>query len=86
MSENGHSNGAAETVADDTIVLTYNRLTDQLNVGGKYYSHELALSILARASRAIEQKLRIEAAIKAQAELAQLARDQQLAQKLRGGR
>jgi len=78
-----NGNNAAGAVEDDQIVLTYNRVTEKFNVGGKFHSFELGLEMLSRAQRVIENKLRMEAALQAQAELAQRARDLQVAAELR---
>jgi hypothetical protein len=72
-----------ETVTIDRVVLTYNRTTDHLDVGGQFASVDLALDILGRARRALEAMLRKQQALELQRAMAQQARDMQVADALR---
>lgn len=73
-------NGAGgEASKLDTILLTYNRATDHLDIDAKTNSIDLAIDMLGRARRALEfearkaQALQIQAAAREQAENAQVA-------------
>jgi hypothetical protein len=70
----------------DTLVLTYDRAKDLLEVGGKCNSLDLMLDMLGRATRVLEAKLRAENAIALQNQLRQAAIDRQIADSLRNGR
>ncbi len=52
--------GGAENVMIDTVILTYDRARDHLDVTGKFNSLDLALDMLSRARRALESQLRIQ--------------------------
>lgn len=75
--DNGHTHTHTELV--DTVVLTYNRETDKLDIGGHANSVDLMLDMLHRATRALEftqrkaQALEIQAAAQRQAEDAAIA-------------
>jgi hypothetical protein len=70
----------------DTIILTYDRGTDHLDIGGTAGSLDLMLDMLGRATRAIEGRWRAERAKELQRELKQTAADQALAAAIRNGR
>lgn len=75
------SNGVQHTRVElvDTVVLTYNRVTDKLEIGGTAASVDIMLDMLGRARRALEftqrkaQALEIQAAARQQAEDAAIA-------------
>lgn len=60
MSENGNGGGAARDVKLDTLVLAYDRAADHLDIGGQFNSIDLALDMLARATRALEARWRMQ--------------------------
>jgi hypothetical protein len=78
--------GGVQGRAVDTIILTYDRATDMLEVGGKANSLDLMLDMLGRATRVVEAKLRFEQAKQLQQELRQAAIDANIAAQVRGGR
>lgn len=57
---NGNGDGAARDVKLDTLILTYDRATDHLDIGGAFNSIDLGLDMLARAKRALEARWRME--------------------------
>lgn len=75
-----------EHIPLDTLVLTYDRVRDHLEVGGHCNSLDLMLDMLARATRVLEAKQRPENAIALQQQIRQAAADAALAASLRGGR
>jgi hypothetical protein len=85
-SAKGNGESGVEHVQLDTLVLTYDRTTDHLEVGGKCNSLDLMLDMLARATRIIEHKWRAERIVELQQQLAQTARDAAIAEKIRTGR
>ncbi len=70
----------------DTVVLTYDRLRDTLNVGGKCNSFDLMLDMLGRARSVVEARLRIQNALEAQQAMARAAQDAAIAARVREGR
>ena len=70
----------------DTVVLTYDRGADRLEVGGACNSLDLILDILGRATRMMESKWRAERAVELQQQLKQAAADAALAAAIRNGR
>jgi hypothetical protein len=70
----------------DTIILTYDRGADHLDIGGTANSLDLMLDMLGRATRAIEGRWRVERAIELQQQFKQAAADQALAAAIRNGR
>lgn len=70
----------------DELVLTWDRMTCRLNIGGRISSIDAALAMLAQAKRVFEtqQRMQTVAAIKAQAEEQQ--RVQEIMARTRGGR
>ncbi len=86
MDVNGNGESGVARVPLDTLVLTYDRAADHLEVGGKCNSLDLMLDMLGRATRVLEAKQRAQNAIALQEQLAQMARDRQIAESLRGGR
>lgn len=77
------SDNGVEAVQVDTIVLTYNRATDHLDIGGRANSLDLMLDMLGRATRAIEQRVRAEGAMLLQAQIEQAKRDAAIAAAVR---
>lgn len=87
MDGNGHKDGehGVEHQEIDTIVLTYNRATDHLEIGGHTNSHDLMLDMLGRARRAIEFIVRKQQALEIQAAAQRAAEDARIAAALRKG-
>lgn len=87
MSTNG-SNGAPPQGDElvDTIVLTYNRRTDHLDIGGTAASLDLMLDMLGRARRAIEFQQRKAQALEIQAAAVRAAEDARIAAAIRNQR
>ena len=83
MSENGKSTERA--IPLDTVTLTYDRATDHMDVGGTFNSLDLALDMLARATRALEAKMRIAQAVELRATLADQARTQAILDSVKRG-
>ena len=69
--DNGES--GVEHIPVDTLVLTYDRARDHLEIGGKCQSLDLMLDMLARATRTLEGQLRAQRAIELQQQLRQAA-------------
>ena len=69
----------------DTVVLTYNRETDHLDIGGIANSLDLMLDMLGRATRALEQRLKEEAAVKLRAKLLEQEQNARIAAALARG-
>jgi hypothetical protein len=70
----------------DTVILTYDRGADHLDIGGTAQSLDLMLDMLGRATRAIEGRWRAERAIELQRQLKQAEADAALAAAIRNGR
>jgi hypothetical protein len=70
----------------DTIILTYDRGADHLDIGGTAQSLDLMLDMLGRATRTLECRFRAERAIELQQQLKQAAVDAALAAAIRNGR
>lgn len=86
--DNGNSasnNGDVKATAVDTIILTYDRAADHLNVGGKANSLHLMLDMLGRATRVVEDMYRLEKAREVRAQLLRDAQDAAIAASLRKG-
>lgn len=83
--ENGKGNGAQVTDNEmvDTLVLTYNRATDNLQIGGHANSLDLMLDMLARATRQVEFEQRKAQALQIQAAALRAAEDARIAAALR---
>jgi hypothetical protein len=81
---NGEAGVAHHAV--DTLILTYDRARDLLEVGGKCNSLDLMLDMLARATRVIEGKWRMERAMELQDQLRRQAKNEAVAAALRKGR
>lgn len=58
--EHNNGDGAARDVKLDTLILTYDRAADHLDIGGHFNSVDLGLDMLARATRALEARWRME--------------------------
>jgi hypothetical protein len=87
MDHDGHGNGESgvQHIELDTVVLTYDRARDKLEIGGKAFSLDLMLDLLGRATRALEAKMRMQQALEMRASFEQAARDQAIADALRRG-
>jgi len=87
MTTSGNSNGGNGVThqAVDTLILTYNRATDHLDVGGKCNSLDLMLDMLGRATRTLEAQLRAQNAIALQQQLRQVEADRLIAESIRNG-
>jgi hypothetical protein len=68
----------------DTIILTYDRATDHLDIGGHCNSVDLMLDMLGRATRVLELKWRQAEMQRFAAEMRQAAADQALFQRVAG--
>lgn len=77
-------NGVSRT-ALDTIVLTYDRTSDRLEIGGHCNSLDLMLDMLARATRTLENKWRAERVMELRQQLADASRTASIFDKVRGG-
>lgn len=89
MSTNANgSNGAPPQAEElvDTVILTYNRRTDHLDIGGTAASLDLILDMLGRARRAIEFQQRKAQALEIQAAAVRAAEDARIAAAIRNGR
>lgn len=86
--KDGNGNGAPPQGDElvDTIVLTYNRRTDHLDIGGTAASLDLMLDMLGRARRAIEFQQRKAQALEIQAAARRVAEDERIAAALRNQR
>ena len=82
MAENGEAKAAQVNV--DQIVLTLNRETGELNIGGNVQNLNLSLNMLAQATRHLDVQFRIIAATEAQAQIKQQQEDFQRVQRLMG--
>jgi hypothetical protein len=80
-----NDNGTPRAIPLDQVILTYDRLTDHMDVGGVFASLDLALDMLARARRALEAQLRKQQALELQGALQDQARAAELARRVRGG-
>jgi hypothetical protein len=86
LSDNGNGESGVTHIQLDTLVLTYDRAKDHLDVGGKCNSLDLMLDMLARATRTIEAQLRTQHALELQQRLHQAAKDQAIADAVRNRR
>ena len=82
--DNGES--GVQHIPVDTLVLTYDRARDHLEIGGKCHSLDLMLDMLARATRTLEGQVRVQGALELQKQLRQAAADAAIAASVRGGR
>ena len=82
---NGNGNGGARSGAAeiDQITLTYDPLTDQMDIGGKMFSLDRALMMFERATRVIEQQWRLMELAKHQQNQMEQARVQALLRRSR---
>jgi hypothetical protein len=69
----------------ERLVLEYDRALDALQIGGRTASDESALAMLRRAVFLYEMKVRSAVAQQMAAEIAQNARDAELARRIAGG-
>jgi len=76
-----HSDG--KTV--DTVVLSYDRATDRMEIGGDVVSLDLMLDMLGRATRTMEKQYREASAIELKAKLVEMEQDARVAAALRKG-
>ena len=86
MSSENNGEHGVEHQAIDTVILTYNRATDHLDIGGKANSYHLMLDMRGRARRAIEFMVRKDQALQIHAAARQAADDAALAAAIRKGR
>jgi hypothetical protein len=70
----------------DTVILTYDRSSDHLDVAGTCNSMDLMLDMLYRAKRAIEYRMKVQQAKDLQTELAKHAEAMRLTAALGKGR
>ncbi len=70
----------------DTLILTYDRAADHLEVGGHCNSLDLMLDMLGRATRVLENRWRVERINELRQQLADQARTQQILDRVKGGR
>jgi hypothetical protein len=87
--ENGNptrKDNGVESRPVDTVILTYDRATDHLDVGGTFNSVDLALDMLERARRALDAKLRLQQALALQQQLAEQRQNAAIAESLRNRR
>ncbi len=85
-SENSNGERGVERQAVDTLVLTYDRATDHLDIGGHCNSLDLMLDMLGRASRVLEAQWRAQQVQAMLQQRAQAAATADIVNKLRGGR
>lgn len=83
MSDNGKH--GVEHRALDTLILTYDRATDQLEVGGHCNSLDLMLDMLGRATRVLESEWRQQELQRIMQERADAAQTAAIAASLRKG-
>ncbi|HKC69971.1 MAG TPA: hypothetical protein VKB60_00045 [Terriglobales bacterium] len=86
MTDETHNNGSKPAGPLDTVVLTYNRATDHLEIGGAAYSIDLMIDMCGRAIRALEARLRAQQAMQLRETLLQQARDAAIVADMRKGR
>ena len=70
----------------DTVILTYNRVTDKLEIGGSACSVDIMLDMLGRARRALEFTQRKAQALEIQQAAIRAAEDARIAAALRNQR
>lgn len=87
-SDNGKANGVEhkEVKLVDTVVLTYNRITDHLEISGEAQSVDLMLDMLYRARRSLEFQQRKAQALEIQVAALRAAEDARIAAALRNKR
>jgi hypothetical protein len=83
MGDANHNGRDAELIAVDQLVLTYDRVHDKLEIGGKCNSIDLMLDMLARAVRTLETKYRADRAVELGRQMAQAAAEQAIADQVR---
>ena len=87
MSEHDTNGNRAENdPLIDQLVLTFNRRTGELGIGGKVLNEDMAMAILAQATRHFETVLRLQAVAKVKMQEVEQARTNALLQSVRGGR
>ena len=82
MGTDDNGDGAARAVKLDTLILTYNRAADHLEIGGAVNSIDLMLDMIARAKRILEARWRLQQIQQMQ----QAAADAAIAQRVGLGR
>ena len=75
-------NGVESRVVD-TVILTYDRATDHMDVGGNANSLDLMLDMLGRATRVLEAKYRLQSAQQFAQQLAEQRQNAAIAETLR---
>lgn len=81
----GNGNGGGLEMVDE-VVLTYDRVHDKLNISGRFNSLDLALDMLARATRAFEAQLRTQHAVTTALAIKEAQEDQEIARRVGMGR
>jgi hypothetical protein len=84
MSDGANGESGARAAEVDTLLLTYDRATDHLEVGGKCNSLDLMLDMLARATRVLENKWRMERVAELRQQLTDQVRTQQILDSVKG--
>ena len=82
----GNGESGVQRRVVDTLILTYDREADHLEVGGKCNSLDLMLDMLGRATRVLENRWRMERVKELRQELVDQARTQSILEKVKGGR
>jgi len=67
-SEGERGEGEATTQELDVVTLTYNRVTDKLDIGGMFTSYDRALDMLERARRSLDATWKVQFMKQQQAE------------------
>jgi hypothetical protein len=78
MENNGNGGGKFT----DRLIIDFNRDTFAMAVGGQVFSHDVMLAMIEQAKRNIEKEVRKAQALELQKELAELARDRQIADEI----
>lgn len=82
----GNGNGAHALMTVDQLTLTYDRVSDALNIEGRLISDEVAVAMLERAKRVFEGRIRLKMALEAQQAAAEAARTAAVLDNMRKGR
>lgn len=84
-SDNGNGERGVEHQVVDTLVLTYDRAADHMDIGGKCNSLDLMLDMLSRATRVLEARWRAEQVQAMLQQRASAAATQQILEDIRKG-
>jgi hypothetical protein len=74
VDDKANGGAGATPVTEDVLILTYDRVRDHLEVGGKCNSLDIMLDMLSRAKRVLENKWKVERAKELRQQLADEAR------------